>query len=166
MTYGLARLTHATWLGVHAAVRTPRIVAGDSMTSLLQMPPVGPPSSSPDRDAALATAIAFSFIRHLSRLPGTRWRNSCLFRAAAECWILRSRGLPAVVRIGVSRTAGVGSAAATTPDASAANALLAASAPRLPGDVAAHAWVECAGVRCQTALGGERDAYVLLESHG
>lgn len=51
------------------------------------------------------------------RLPG--WRNSCLYRAALRCLLLRRAGAPAVLRIGAR--------------------------PRETGAVAAHAWVELLG---------------------
>jgi hypothetical protein len=122
-----------------------------------------PETSSADHDASLAIAIAFTCIRYLSRVPGLPWRNSCLFRAAAECWILRTYHLPAVMRIGVTRRpANDAHGEAASPGA--VSAPRAEPPRRLGGDVAAHAWVECAGVRCRTALGGERDTYALLES--
>ncbi|MEP7344857.1 MAG: lasso peptide biosynthesis protein [Gemmatimonadaceae bacterium] len=164
MTHALVRLTTATWLGINAALRVPRLVSGDAMGSLVKAPPFRTFAEQPDRETALATGIAFAVLRQLSRLPGTRWRNTCLFRAAAECWILRSRGFPAVLRIGVARD--IAPLAATHPRATGVETPRSAAGPHIPGHVAAHAWVECASVPCRTALGGERDNYVLLESPG
>ena len=62
--------------------------------------------------------IANSTLRVLAKIPGGRWRNTCLFRSVAECAVRREYGVPARVAIGVDS---------------------------VEGDVVAHAWVEVAG---------------------
>jgi hypothetical protein len=45
-------------------------------------------------------------LRLLARLPGHRWRNTCLYRSVAECLVLRGYGVPAIVKIGVKNDTG------------------------------------------------------------
>ncbi len=82
---------------------------------------------------------ALRMLRLLARVAPSRWRDSCLYRSAIECVILRALGHPAVVRLGV----------------------LAAGRTR-GADVEAHAWVECAGRACVTSEGSERERFSLL----
>jgi hypothetical protein len=67
----------------------------------------------------------------LRRLNVNRWRVTCLYRSVAECLVLRELGFPARVLIG-------------------------ARADERSGTIAAHAWVECDGVRCASARGEEQ----------
>jgi hypothetical protein len=69
-------------------------------------------------DPAAAIKAAHRALRVLARIPGSPWRNTCLYRSVAECVLLRAYGVPARLCIGVERQP--------------------ASAP----GVAAHAWVE------------------------
>lgn len=63
-----------------------------------------------------ANRAASAALRLLSRLPGSPWRNTCLYRSVSECLLRRRYGLPARLVLGVRRSA--------------------------PGDsVEAHAWV-------------------------
>ncbi len=122
--------------GVFAALLTRRVVHGRGLDALLTAPHARAARAPSAADAARAhqsTAVAFAALRLLARLPG--WRNTCLYRAVAECLVLRGRGMPAVLRVGVARAA---------------------------GPVAAHAWTECAGHRCQSATGSEGNAYAPL----
>ncbi len=85
--------------GVWAALRVPLWLRGRRWTELLRPPadaatgPVQPP-----RGAARAARGA---VRALAAVPGSPWRNTCLYRSVAECLALRRYGVPAVVRIGV-----------------------------------------------------------------
>ena len=137
----------STWDGVLAAVRAPWLVRGPTLTQLLTDLPsaetvgVRAKFHSPDHASSRArqvTHVALHGVAVLARLPGGRWRNTCLFRAATECWILRRHGFPAAVRIGVA-SAGSGA----------------------DRDILAHAWVECAGLHCRTA-GHTDTAYARL----
>ena len=119
-----------------AAAAVLRAVVAVRLTTLapLLRAPTGVPRLRPDDDALAhqATAMAFVALHRLRRLRA--WRSTCLFRAVAECLILRALGRPAVLRLGVARR---GAAA----------------------DVTAHAWAECPGHRCLSADGGEGAAY-------
>ena len=55
------------------------------------------------RDALLG---ADTMLRLLGRLPipGRPWRNSCLYRSASACAILRRHGYAAVLRLGVRQS--------------------------------------------------------------
>lgn len=151
MTAARRSAVGAVWAGAWAAAGVPWALRGDALAALLAdrdghasaRTPVPPADVA--RRAALAAAVALRLLSPLSRLPGGRWRNSCLFRAAAECRAMRAAGLPAVLRIGV----------ASQP---------AAASHTVP--VAAHAWVECAGMACRTARGGERGAWAVLRPAG
>lgn len=85
--------------GLWAALRVPLWLKGRRWTELLSLPadaataPVEPP-----RGAARAARGA---VKVLAALPGSPWRNTCLYRSVAECLALRRYGVPAVVRIGV-----------------------------------------------------------------
>jgi len=52
-------------------------------------------------DPALAIRAAHRTLRYLARLPGSRWRNTCLFRSVAECVLLREHGIAARLCIGI-----------------------------------------------------------------
>ena len=93
------------------------------------------PANGAERTEALdaervqhAMRTAQRSLRLFARLPGRRWKNTCLFRSVAECLVLRHLGLPAQLVIGVE---GGGSS----------------------DDVLAHAWVECADVQCTCTSG-------------
>ncbi len=132
------RQTVVVGRGLAAAVGTRGVVRGPALDVLLTpttasiAPPVGLSS-----DADLATTTAFATLRLLQRLPG--WRNTCLFRAVAECLVLRGLGMPATLRLGVARHA---------------------------GQVAAHAWVECPGHRCRATAGNQATTYAPLRRPG
>lgn len=63
-------------------------------------------------DPAFAIKAAHRVLRLLARIPGGRWRNTCLYRSVAECLLLRAHGIDARLCIGVESqqgaTAGVG----------------------------------------------------------
>ncbi|HEX6910780.1 MAG TPA: lasso peptide biosynthesis B2 protein, partial [Longimicrobium sp.] len=83
--------------GVWAALRVPLWLRGRRWTELLT-PPAGASASPSPRGAARAARGA---VMLLSAVPGSPWKNTCLYRSVAECLALRRYGVPAVVRIGV-----------------------------------------------------------------
>jgi hypothetical protein len=115
-------------IGLRAAWSAPDLI-GRRLAPLLELPERAPSANGSDgADVRLAVRASHAAIARLARVPGARWRNSCLYRSVAECVVLRTFGLPARVVIGV----GAGAAAR---------------------DVIAHAWVECEGVRCVSTRG-------------
>ncbi|MGH7669485.1 MAG: lasso peptide biosynthesis B2 protein [Gemmatimonadaceae bacterium] len=86
-----------------AAFRTAAWIESPRFPELLVLPAkVSPvPRSEPVR--ALHTARRA--LRLLARIPGGRWRTSCLYESVAECLVLRRAGVPAAVCIGVKRGA-------------------------------------------------------------
>jgi hypothetical protein len=115
-------------IGLRAAWSAPDLI-GRRLAPLLELPERAPSADGGDgADVRFAVRASHAAIARLARLPGARWRNSCLYRSVAECVVLRTFGLPARVVIGV----GAGAAAR---------------------DVIAHAWVECEGVRCVSTRG-------------
>jgi len=129
---------HAVYVGGRAAVRAPRLIAGPELATLLAPPATTAPSAMTGPDVHLATRVALAAVARLARLPWGPWRNTCMYRATAECTVLRAAGRAAVLRLGVAR------------DGAA--------------DVVAHAWVECDDGPCLTADGGETARYVVLET--
>ncbi|MDH3495215.1 MAG: lasso peptide biosynthesis B2 protein [Gemmatimonadota bacterium] len=69
-------------------------------------------------DPTAAITTAHRALRILARIPGGPWRNTCLYRGAAECLLLRAHGVAARLSIGVE------------------------SRPHSAPGVEAHAWVE------------------------
>lgn len=60
--------------------------------------PASRPDAAPPTGAVEAARFA---VRVLGRVPGGRWRNTCLYRAVAECLVLRAYGVDARLRIGI-----------------------------------------------------------------
>jgi hypothetical protein len=89
--------------GVWAALRAPLWLRGRRWTELLA-PPAG--AAADGASYAGAARAARGAIRVLSVVPGSPWRNTCLYRSVAECLVLRGYGVPAVVRIGVRAAEG------------------------------------------------------------
>lgn len=83
--------------GVRAALASSRWIEGRGLAELLRAPAPARERPVPRR----ATGAALLLLRVLARVPGGRWRNTCLFRSVAECLVLRRYGVPAVVKIGV-----------------------------------------------------------------
>lgn len=155
---GLAR-------GCGAALRSAVVVRGRAFDALLVAPPsprvrhradptVPDPTAPDPADAPVvadATRVALGALRWLRWLPG--WRNTCLYRAVAECLVLRAFGMPATLRLGVAHTG-----PATSQPARAYSS----STGRTGAVVAAHAWVDCPGHRCRTTDGWETNAFATL----
>lgn len=110
-----------TFLGIVAGLRAPATLRGAGVRALVapHRLPAAPAGAWP----ANAIAAGCATVRLLARLriPGRPWRNTCLFRSAVACDLLRRRGFPARLRIGV------------------------ASDGERGAGIAAHAWVEIDG---------------------
>ncbi len=87
----------ATLRGVWAALRTPLWLGGRRWSALLRPVPHAATAEPPAR----AVAAALRAVALLARLPGSPWRNTCLYRAVASCLVLRGYGVDARLRIGV-----------------------------------------------------------------
>jgi hypothetical protein len=96
------RSPFAVLAGVRAALASPRWIEGARLTELLR----DPPPAAERRVPRGATGAAMLLLRALARLPGARWRNTCLYRSVAECLVLRRYGVPAILKIGVRNGAG------------------------------------------------------------
>jgi hypothetical protein len=92
----------AALAGVRAALASPRWIGGPRLTELLRDPPPGVERRVPRG----ATGSAMLLLRVLARLPGSPWRNTCLYRSVAECLVLRRYGVPATLKIGVKNGSG------------------------------------------------------------
>ncbi|HEX8693177.1 MAG TPA: lasso peptide biosynthesis B2 protein [Longimicrobium sp.] len=109
----MTRRHAAALVGAWAALRVPFWLRGRRLQALLR------PSAPARADAAVprgALGGAMRTVALLARVPGSPWRNTCLYRSVAECLVLRRYGVPAQLRIGV-KSEGEG------------------------GEIAAHAWV-------------------------
>lgn len=116
MTPGAAAsMAGAALTGAWSALRAPLWLRGDRWRELLTPPAQAGPAARPPRGVVRA---AVSGVRVLAAVPGSPWKDTCLYRSVAECLALRRYGVPAVVRIGVRP----GQGAAETP-------------------IVAHAWV-------------------------
>lgn len=124
------------WRAFQAAWRTRDATRDDRLARLLEAP--APSNDGGDRrDARRAARGALFVLRQLAKLPGAEWRDTCLYRAIAECLALRAFGFPAVVRLGVR------------------------GASHEP--VSAHAWTECIGIECLTSAHDVDARYVRLQ---
>ena len=95
----------AVLAGVRAALESPRWIDGPRLGELLREPAAGLDAGGRVPRGAIGTA--FLLLKVLGRLPGERWRNTCLYRAVAECLVLRRYGVPAIVKIGVRSGEGI-----------------------------------------------------------
>jgi hypothetical protein len=111
----VSTLAGAAATGVWAALRVPLWLRGRRWTELLSPPAQAAYGAALPRGAARAARGA---VKVLAAVPGSPWRNTCLYRSVAECLALRRYGVPAVVRIGVRAADAPGS-----------------------GPILAHAWV-------------------------
>ena len=95
----------AVLAGVRAALESPRWIDGPGLAELLREP--SPRPGADGRVPRGAIGAAMILLRVLGRLPGERWRNTCLYRAVAECLVLRRYGVPATLKIGVRSGEGI-----------------------------------------------------------
>lgn len=89
-------------LGVAAALSVPVWLrgSGSRLADLVRAPgPLGEKSGDP----ADALRAALRVLRILARTRLPWWRNTCLYRALAECLVLRRYGIACRVELGVTR---------------------------------------------------------------
>ena len=108
----------AALVGMSAALRAPLWISGARLKSALEAQ-VDTTAKRVHTDPGLVVAlrVANGSIRQLARTH-TAWRNTCLYRSAAQYLVLKDFGRPAAIRIGVKN-----------------------AAHKDDGDVAAHSWV-------------------------
>ena len=116
--YSPAGAAKAAFVGMSAALRAPLWISGSRLKSALEAQ-VDATANRAHTDPGLVVAlrVANGSIRQLARTR-TAWRNTCLYRSAAQYLVLKDFGRPAAIRIGVKN--------ATHHD---------------DGNVAAHSWV-------------------------
>jgi hypothetical protein len=84
--------------GIWAAARVPFQLRGRALDALMAAPE---PAATPRPVPRGAVGAANRMVAALARVPGSPWRDTCLYRSIAECLVLRRYGVPAFVRIGV-----------------------------------------------------------------
>lgn len=91
----------SAFIGVRAALRAPRWISGARLRSALEAE-VDERSRRVESDPAVVVAlrIANGTVRQLARTH-TAWRNTCLYRSAAQYLVLKDFGREAAIRIGV-----------------------------------------------------------------
>ena len=104
-------------MGVSAALRAPLWISGDRLRSALNAEVDRSVLPDPNPDVVEALRVANGMVRHLARTR-TAWRNTCLYRSAAQYLVLKEFGRSAAIRIGVK-----------------------APGHKDDGDVTAHSWV-------------------------
>ncbi len=116
----------AAAVGAAAAWGVPRRLEED-LADLTTVPALGPEAKRPADEPRFQLSLRSSHrtLGLLAAVPGGRWRNTCLYRSAAECLLLRRDGIAARLCLGVRKDPG----------------------DRSPGavhdcDIRAHAWVE------------------------
>lgn len=109
-------------VGAVAVARVPFRIHGDAIEAMMRPPAEGAPLPDPEvrRRAGEALRVTRALLSRLARVPGSPWRNTCLYRSIAAHLVLARYGVPVRLRIGVRRA---------THGAS-------------PG-IVAHAWLEC-----------------------
>lgn len=123
-------------IALRAAWRTPAAIDGD-LASLLTLGSAS--RAAPDPAPARTLRATQRLLTLLCRMPGGRWRGTCLYRSTASCLALRAGGHAARVVVGVEPGGAAG--------------------------VMAHAWVDAPTAR--EALAAEDTArFVLLRAPG
>jgi len=91
----------SAFVGLTSALRAPLWVSGARLRSALESPvSEGRGTGDPDPTLTEALRVANGAVRHLARTR-TAWRNTCLYRSAAQYLVLRAFGRSAAIRIGV-----------------------------------------------------------------
>ena len=89
--------------GAVAALQAPLWLGRGKLVRLIGQPApidlIGPTHAA---RAALAVRAAHLTLRWLSRAAFPVWRNTCLYRAVAECLVLRRYGIPCRLELGVA----------------------------------------------------------------
>jgi hypothetical protein len=88
-------------VGVTAALSLPLWLAGERLAQLVRAPG---PLRRRRGDPAAALRAAQRALRMLARTRLPWWRNTCLYRALAECLVLRRYGIACRVELGVTRS--------------------------------------------------------------
>jgi len=108
----------AAFVGMSAALRAPFWISGRRLKSALEAQvDTSAKRKHGDPNVVVALRVANGSIRQLARTH-TVWRNTCLYRSAAQYLVLKDFGRPAAIRIGVKNAGHVDDV-----------------------DVAAHSWV-------------------------
>lgn len=94
----MIRDPRAALAGVRAALASRRWIEGPRLAELMREAPPARPGGRVPRGAVGAAMV---LLKALARLPGSPWRNTCLYRSVAECLVLRRYGVPATLHIGV-----------------------------------------------------------------
>jgi hypothetical protein len=99
--YSPAGAARSAFVGMSAALRAPFWISGARLKSALEAE-VDQSAKRQHTDPALVVAlrVANGAVRQLARTH-TAWRNTCLYRSAAQYLVLRDFGRPAAIRIGV-----------------------------------------------------------------
>src|SRR5881392_2207451 len=93
----------AVAVGAVAALQSPLWLGRGRLLRLIGQPrPIGPIAAHAGRGGQ-AVRAAHLTLRWLSRAAFPVWRNTCLYRAVAECLVLRHYGIPARLELGVAR---------------------------------------------------------------
>ena len=90
----------ASLVGVRAALALPLWLERSRLALLVRAPGR---LGSRRGDPAAALAVAQRTLRLLARTRLPWWRNTCLYRALAECLVLRHYGIACRVDLGVTR---------------------------------------------------------------
>ena len=92
--------------GAVAALQSPLWLGPGKLVRLIGQPaPIAPIDligATHAARAALAVRAAHVTLRLLSRAAFPLWRNTCLYRAVAECLVLRRYGIPCHLELGVA----------------------------------------------------------------
>ena len=91
----------ASLVGVTTALTLPLWLEGSRLAQLVRAG--GGRLGHARGDPAAALAAAHRALRLLARTRLPWWRNTCLYRALAECLVLRHYGIACRVELGVTR---------------------------------------------------------------
>ena len=125
--------------GVAAALQSPLWLGGGRLRQLIGAPTdlIDQTRATHAERAGQALRAAHLTLRLLDRVAFPVWRNTCLYRAVAECLVLRRYGIPARLELGVARLGLRGWR-------------LGAGDDEAPKRITAHAWVVRADVEVTT----------------
>ena len=128
----------AVAVGAVAALQSPLWLGRGKLLRLIGQPrPIDLIGATHARRAGQAVRAAHLALRWLSRAAFPVWRNTCLYRAVAECLVLRRYGVPCRLELGVARLGLRGWRRGAGDD-------------EAPKRITAHAWVVRADVEVTT----------------
>lgn len=90
--------------GIAAALRSPFWLGRGRLLRLIGEPDAVPVPHAARAIEHQAVRAAHATLRILGRAPLPLWRNTCLYRAVAECLVLRRYGVPCRLELGVTRS--------------------------------------------------------------